>query len=64
MIPPICGILKKKKKQGTNKLKYKVEIELQMQEINLWLPGDKGRRDKLGDWAWDWNTTIYKIDNQ
>ena len=53
-----------KKKGGTNKLKYKVEIELQMQERNLWLPGDKRRRDKLGDWAWAWNTTIYKTDNQ
>ena len=38
MISLICGILKK----ATNELIYKTKIELQMQKINLWLPGGKG----------------------
>ena len=44
----ICGILKKK--GGTNELIYKTEVESRTQKTNLWLPGGKGRRDKLGDW--------------
>ena len=46
MISLICGILK----NGTKELIYKTEVELQMQKKNLWLPGGKGGRDKLGDW--------------
>ena len=38
------------KKNGTNELIYKREIESQMQKTNLWLPGGKGGRDKMGDW--------------
>ena len=26
---------------GTNELTYKIEIELQMEKIDLWLPGSK-----------------------
>ena len=32
---------KKKKKKDTNELIYRTEIELQMWEIHLWLPGRK-----------------------
>ena len=39
------------KKQGTNELNYKTEIELHMQKTNLWLPGGKVGRDKLEDWG-------------
>ena len=42
------------KKNGTNELIYKTEIESQMQKTNLWLPVGEaagvGGRDKLGDW--------------
>ena len=31
-----------KKKQGTNELIYKTEVEAQMQKVNLWLPKDGG----------------------
>ena len=48
MIKLICGIEKK----GTNELTYKTEVESQMQETNLWLPGDRHI-----------HTTRYKIDN-
>ena len=34
-----------------------------MQKTNLWLPGDKWERDKLGDWDGYMHITIYKIDN-
>ena len=37
-------------KKGYNELIYKTEIELQMQEANLWLLGVRGGEDKLGDW--------------
>ena len=37
------------KKNDTNELIYKTEIESQMWKTNLWLPGGKGGRDKLGD---------------
>ena len=30
------------KTKGTNQLSYKIEIELQMEKIDLWLPGSKG----------------------
>ena len=33
-----------KKKNGTNELIYKTEIESQMLKTNLWLPGGKGGR--------------------
>ena len=51
-------------KRGTNKLIYKTETELQMQKTNLWLPGVKWGRDKLGGWDQHIHSTIYKIDNQ
>ena len=38
------------KKKGTNELISKTEVESWIQKTNLWLPGDKGGRDKLGDW--------------
>ena len=31
-----------KKKNSTNELVYKAEIKSQLQETNLWLPGQKG----------------------
>ena len=34
--------LKKKKKNGTNELIYKTEIDSQLQKTNLWLPDGKG----------------------
>ena len=34
-VSPVCGI----KKNGTNELIYKTEIESQMQKTDLWLPG-------------------------
>ena len=40
------------KKNGTNELIYKTEIESQIQETNLWLLKEKGEgRDELGDWG-------------
>ena len=47
MILLICGIFKK---NDTNELIYKTETDLQISKTNLWLPGRKGQRDKLGDW--------------
>ena len=39
------------KKNGTNELIYKTEIESQMQKTNLWLPDGKGEgKDKMEDW--------------
>ena len=46
IISLICGI----QKNGTDELICKAEIQSQMQKTNLWLPGDKGGRDKLGNW--------------
>ena len=37
-------------KNGTNEPIYKREIESQMQKTNLWLLGERGVRDTLGDW--------------
>ena len=37
-------------KYGTNELICKTDIELQMQKTNLWLPGGRESRGKLGDW--------------
>ena len=42
-----CGT---KKKNGTNELIYKTEIESQMQKTTLWLPGGRGATDKFKDW--------------
>ena len=42
----ICGILKKKKKTGTDDLIYKTETP--MEKTNVLLPGEKGRRDESG----------------
>ena len=39
-----------KKKNDTNELIYKTEIDPQTQKTNLWLPGGKGEVDKFGDW--------------
>ena len=48
MISLMCGILKK---NDTNELIYKAEIDSQTQKTNLWLPkGKGGGRDKLGVW--------------
>ena len=38
------------KKKCTDELIYETKVESQMQKTNLWLPGDKAGRDKLGDW--------------
>ena len=35
-------------KKSTNQLIYKA-VESQMQKTNLWLPGNKGVKNKLGD---------------
>ena len=51
------------KKNGTNELIYKTEIESQMQKTNLWLPSRKrseGERSKLGDCDGHIHTTSYK----
>ena len=45
MISFICETLK----MGTNKLIYKTEVESQVWKTNLWLPGAKWGREKLGD---------------
>ena len=40
-------------RKATNESIYKTEIELQIQKINLWLLGGKGKvpgRDKLQNW--------------
>ena len=39
-MPFTCGLFKKK--NGTNELIYKTEIESQPERTNLWLPGAKG----------------------
>ena len=39
------------KKNDTNELIHKTEIDPQTQKTNLWLPKGKGKgRDKLGVW--------------
>ena len=45
MISFICETLK----VGTNELIYKTEVESQVWKTNLWLPGAKWGREKLGD---------------
>ena len=47
----------KNKKRDTNELIYKTEVESQIQKTNLWLPGGKRGRDKLGGWDWHIHTT-------
>ena len=44
------------KKQGTNELIYKTEVESQMQKTNVQLPGDKG-------WGvnWEIGTDVYTL---
>ena len=51
------------KDKGTNELIYRREVESWMQKTNLWLPEDKGGRDKLGDWDSHIHMAVYKIDN-
>ena len=55
------------KKNETNELTYKTEIESQLQKINLWSPGEKAGVEERGI---NWDTVInkytlfrYKIDN-
>ena len=43
---------------------YKREIDPQTQKTNLWLPKQKGRRDKLGVCDYHIHITIQKVDNQ
>ena len=38
------------KKKGTNELNYKTEVEPQIKNTNIGLPGMAGGRDELGDW--------------
>ena len=62
MILFICETLK----VGTNELIYKTEVESQVWKTNLWLPGAKWGREKLGDWDWhiDWGWQMHTtIDN-
>ena len=51
----ICGI----QKNYTKEFIYKTEIELQIYETILWLPGKSGGRDKLGDRDWHINITFW-----
>ena len=44
------------KKNGTNELIYKTEIESQMQKTNLWSPRGKG-----GGINWEIGTDIYTL---
>ena len=55
------------KKNGTNGLIYKTEMESQRSKANMVKSGgEKGgrRRDKLGVLDWHIHTTIYKITNK
>ena len=45
------------KKDGTNELIYKTEIESQTQKTNLWLPGGKGS----GRINWEIEMDIYTL---
>ena len=55
----------KGKKNDTNKLIYKGEINSQTEKTNLQLPTRKEeKRDKSGIWDQQIHTTIYKIDKQ
>ena len=56
----ICVILKKK---GTNELIYKIEIVSDVENKLMVTKGERGRRDKLGDWNRHIHTTIYKTDS-
>ena len=60
MISIISGILK----SDTNELIYKRETDSQTQKANLWLPKEKGGKDKLGVWINRYTQIIYKIDKQ
>ena len=37
-----CHLYVESKTNGTNELTYKIETELQMEKIDLWLPESKG----------------------
>ena len=52
------------KKNDTNELIYKIEIDSQTQKTNLWLPTGKAGKDKLGAGDQQIHTTVYKTDKQ
>ena len=37
----------------------KQKTDPQACKTNLWLPGERGERNKLGDWDWHEHTTVY-----
>ena len=47
MISLICGI---KKTKGTNELIYKTEIAIDVENNLVVTMGERGGKDKLGDW--------------
>ena len=53
------------KRNDTNDLTYKTEIDSQSFRMSLWLPGGKVRgRDSLGIWDGHVYTANFKMDNQ
>ena len=52
------------KKNDTNELIYKIEIDSQTQKTNLWLPKGKVGKDKLGAGDQQIYTTVYKTNKQ
>ena len=53
IIPLICGTQEDSA----------VEIESQMQKSHLWLQGERGGRDVLGDWDWHIYPGVYELGN-
>ena len=53
-----------KKKNDTNELIYKIKIDSQIQNTNLWLPREKWGRHKLEEGDCYIHTTINKTDNK
>ena len=60
MMQVICGI----QDNGANELTYRTEIRVTDGEnIHMVTKGERGWRNKLGDWELHIHTTIHKIDN-
>ena len=51
------------KKKGINGLSHTIEVESQMWMTKRWFPGDKRKRDELGDWDEHIHTNTCKTDN-
>ena len=56
----ICGI----QKNGTDEPICREEIDMQMQKMDVWIRGERGRWDELGDQDWHIHSTMWEIGSQ